>query len=211
MRRWENHLLNIFKEKIVFEYTTIQNLESPFLYKEKGSKFIGYAFQIEDKKEVETHLQEIKKEHPLARHICYGYLLKDSYRAYDDGEPNGTAGLPIYNQILSFGLNHVLVVVVRYFGGTKLGVSGLISAYKNTAKNTLAQCEKVQVEISFRLRIQCQYQNLSLLFAFLQNSQGKIQRQTLDETCQFWVDFPLKSKADVIDKISQYNFGFEEI
>lgn len=107
------------------------------LYKEKASKFYGYLFPIYSEQDVENALLELKKIHPKSRHACYAYRLSPSeqiYRANDDGEPSGTAGKPIYNQILSAELYNTLVVVVRYFGGTKLGASGLIRAYKTAAE-----------------------------------------------------------------------------
>ena len=109
-------------------------------YKEKGSKFLAYAFEINDTDEFKSQLEKIKKEHFKARHHCYAYAIgtqHEIFRYNDDGEPSGTAGIPIYNQIKSFGLTNVGIIVVRYFGGTKLGVSGLINAYKTAAKQAL--------------------------------------------------------------------------
>ncbi len=111
-------------------------------YKEKGSKFLAYAYSVSSEREVKTHLENLKKQYPDARHHCFAYILADlqnSSRASDDGEPNNSAGVPILNQIRSFGLSNVLVVVVRYFGGTKLGVSGLVNAYKTSAKEALSK------------------------------------------------------------------------
>ncbi len=121
---------------------TYQTIETPTIgeYKAKGSKFIAYAFSVQNKQTIKDRLEEVRKEHNKARHHCYGYRLglgKDEYRANDDGEPSGTAGRPILGQIDSFGLSHVLIVVVRYFGGTKLGTSGLKTAYKAAAMEAL--------------------------------------------------------------------------
>lgn len=116
------------------------------LFKDRGSKFVGYAFPVSNTDDVKARLEELKVLHPSARHICYAYLLgeeAEEYRANDDGEPNGSAGLPILNQIKSKDVTNVLVTVVRYFGGTKLGVSGLINAYKEAAKEALKNAKVI--------------------------------------------------------------------
>ena len=110
------------------------------LYKEKGSKFIALAFTVMNEDEVKQALSEVKKKYYDARHHCYAYMIgpdKDCFRSSDDGEPSGTAGKPILNQILSRDVTNVCVIVVRYFGGIKLGVSGLINAYKTAARDAL--------------------------------------------------------------------------
>jgi len=119
------------------------------LYKDKGSKFIAYAFAVKTEEDVKQHLSEIKKLEYAARHHCYAYILhpdKSAQRDNDDGEPSNTAGKPILGQILSRELTNTLVVVVRYFGGVKLGVSGLITAYRNAASDAL---ENISVEKRF--------------------------------------------------------------
>jgi uncharacterized YigZ family protein len=128
-------------------------------YKEKGSKFIAYVFSMEDENKLGEYLAGVKVEHPKARHFCFAYRLKmngELFRVNDDGEPSGTAGKPILGQILSFGLSDVLVVVVRYFGGTKLGASGLIQAYKSAAEDGLIQAGK---------KIKYVYKKYTLLFS----------------------------------------------
>lgn len=126
------------------------------LYKEKGSKFIAYAFEVQSEQAVKDCLEEVRQEHFKARHHCYAYRLGlegKRFRANDDGEPSGTAGRPILGQIDSFGLSNVLVVVVRYFGGTKLGTSGLKRAYKSSTIDALEQAtiEERIVEQFFEL------------------------------------------------------------
>ncbi len=122
-----------------FTYKTIAgNAEG--LYKEKGSKFIATAFTVTSEEEVKQALAEVKKKYYDARHHCYAYMIgpdKSCFRSSDDGEPSGTAGKPILNQILSKDVTNVCVIVVRYFGGIKLGVSGLINAYKTAARDAL--------------------------------------------------------------------------
>lgn len=116
-------------------------------FKDKGSKFHAYAFPVESEEEIMQHLQDVKKEHFKARHHCYAYRIgmdKNNFRANDDGEPSSTAGKPILGQLDSFGVTNVFIVVVRYFGGTKLGVSGLINAYRTSAAEALKAAEIIQ-------------------------------------------------------------------
>lgn len=120
-------------------YQIIKNPAEGF-YKDKGSKFISYAIPVSDEDEVKEQLELIKKNHYDARHHCFAYAIgfeRDVFRMNDDGEPSGTAGKPIYGQILSYDVINILIVVVRYFGGTKLGVRGLIDAYKTAASDAL--------------------------------------------------------------------------
>ena len=128
--------------------SSFQTITTPItgLYKEKGSKFIAYAYPVSSDDEIKNHLELLRKEHPKARHYCYAYRMTPDgslYRSNDDGEPSGTAGKPILGQLLSFDVTNTLVVVVRYFGGTKLGASGLIHAYKAAAQDALSQADIV--------------------------------------------------------------------
>jgi uncharacterized YigZ family protein len=144
-------------------YKTIEK-SSEGLFKEKGSKFLGYAFHITNEDQVKEIVQRIKKEHFSARHHCYAYRLGfsgEKYRINDDGEPSGTAGKPIYGQLLSHEITNVLIVVVRYFGGTLLGVSGLINAYKSAALDVIvnSKIELKVIEIKFELLFDYPIQN----------------------------------------------------
>lgn len=112
--------------------------------REKGSRFYTYTFPIDNEHDVKKHLSELKDQYPDATHHCYAFKTGEYYRVNDDGEPNNSAGLPIYRQILSSGLDYVLIVVVRYFGGKKLGIPGLIKAYGEAAAQCLEKTEKVQ-------------------------------------------------------------------
>ena len=119
------------------EYKTLANPSAEVIFKDRGSKFLGYAYPISSEKEVAPIISKLKEKHHKARHWCYAWRLGVdvvSFRANDDGEPNNSAGQPIYGQILSNDVTNILLVVVRYFGGTKLGVGGLISAYKTAAQ-----------------------------------------------------------------------------
>lgn len=138
-------------------YRTLKAPSAPQLFKDRGSKFFGYAYPITHADEVASIIENLKKEHNTARHWCYAYQLglgEPEYRANDDGEPSNSAGQPIYGQIQAFELTDVLVVVVRYFGGTKLGVGGLINAYRTGAKLALeaSAIETRYVEIPFVIK-----------------------------------------------------------
>jgi uncharacterized YigZ family protein len=145
-------------------YKTILESSSEVLFKEKNSKFYGFAFPVTSETEVKIHIEQLKKEHFSARHWCYAYQMGTTtlqYRANDDGEPNNSAGMPIYGQIQSFELTNVLVVVVRYFGGVKLGVGGLISAYRETAKMALEQSHIIEKTIDVHFLLTFDYKNMN--------------------------------------------------
>ena len=121
-------------------YYTIKEASKGKIYKEKNSKFYGYAFPINSKNHIPQYIKQVKSTHHSAQHFCYAYQIGETnvqYRVNDDGEPKNSAGMPIYGQILAHDLTNILIVVVRYFGGVKLGVSGLINAYKTGAKYAL--------------------------------------------------------------------------
>ena len=140
-------------------YKTIST-PSEGLFKDKGSKFIAYAYPVTSEDQIKEIVQSIKKEHYSARHHCYAWRLgheKLLFRANDDGEPSSTAGKPILGQIQSFDLTNILIVVVRYFGGTLLGVSGLINAYRNAALDAINQAEIVEKLVEKDLLIEFDY------------------------------------------------------
>lgn len=140
-------------------YRTISN-PSEGIFKDKGSKFISYAYPVTTETEIREILQTIKKEHHSARHHCYAWRLgyeKLLFRANDDGEPSSTSGKPILGQIQFFDLTDILIIVVRYFGGTLLGVSGLINAYRNAALDAITQADIVEKVVEKRLKIEFDY------------------------------------------------------
>ena len=168
-----------------YTYRTIAK-ESEGLYKEKGSRFIALAYPVRTEEEVKQHVAEVKKKYYDARHHCYAYILgpnKDAYRQNDDGEPSGTAGRPIHGQLLSKDLTDTLIIVIRYFGGIKLGVSGLINAYKTAAKDALDNSTIVEkfVEEDYQLR----FPPLSMnkVMQLLKRETVKITDQQYDTDC----------------------------
>ena len=169
-------------------YKTIASSVQEVIFKEKSSKFLGYAFPVTSEEEIKAHLEAVKKEHFSARHWCYawqlGYGTNQRYRANDDGEPNNTAGIPIYGQIQSFELTNILVIVVRYFGGIKLGVGGLVQAYKTTAQLTLQEAEIEEKLITEELRICFEYPLMNKVMRVVKEQNLNITQQLLTENCE---------------------------
>ena len=164
-------------------YNTIAFPSEESLFKEKSSKFFGYAFPIESEDEVKPIIEILKKQHPHAVHYCYAYQIGTEtiqYRANDDGEPSNTAGAPIYGQIQSFGLTNVLVVVVRIYGGIKLGVGGLISAYKTSAQITLESCEIIEKTIDIPFQISFDYKNMNKVMRVIKEKKLDIASQEME-------------------------------
>ena len=164
-------------------YTTIAKATEEILFKEKSSKFFGYSYPIESEEEVKPIIEQLRKLHPHAVHYCYAYQIgteKISYRANDDGEPSNTAGAPIYGQIQSFGLTNVLLVVVRIFGGIKLGVGGLISAYKTTAQLVLEEAEIIEKTIDISFLISFDYKNMNKVMRVIKEKKLDIVTQTME-------------------------------
>lgn len=164
-------------------YTTIAKATDEILFKEKSSKFYGYAFPIESEEEVKPIIEQLRKQHPHAVHYCYAYQIgteKISYRANDDGEPNNSAGAPIYGQIQSFGLTNILLVVVRIFGGIKLGVGGLITAYKTAAQLVLEEAEIIEKTIDTPFLISFDYKNMNKVMRVIKEKKLDIVTQTME-------------------------------
>ncbi len=174
-------------------YRTLQK-PSEGLYKDKGSKFLAFAYPVSNEADVKQHVEQIKKEYFDARHHCYAYILGpkgDTFRANDDGEPSGTAGRPIHGQILSAGLTNVLVVVVRYFGGILLGTSGLIVAYKEATRDALSQASIKECTVDQRYRIQFDYLSMNAVMKILKDYSLVPQNQQYDMDCSLEVDLRL--------------------
>jgi len=164
-------------------YKTILKSSKETLFKEKGSKFFGYAFPVFTENDVKNCLEELKKKHHSARHFCYAYQIgieKIKFRANDDGEPNNSAGLPIYGQIQSFEVTNVLVVSVRYFGGTKLGVGGLISAYKTSAQLTLEIAKIIEKTIDIQFKLNFNYDMMNAVQRIIKERNITIINQKLE-------------------------------
>ena len=168
-------------------YKTLSAPTDEIIYKEKGSKFIGYAFPVNTEVEIMGIIQRIKNEHYKANHCCYAYKTGTEFvqhRANDDGEPTHSAGTPIYGQIQSFGLTNVLVLVVRYFGGVKLGVGGLVNAYKTTAQLSLAKAECTTKTIDKEMEIAFSYEHLNKVLKVVREYNAEIKTQVMELNCK---------------------------
>ena len=168
-------------------YKTITKPSIETLFKDRNSKFYGYAFPVTDETSIKDFLEFLRKNHHTARHFCYAWQLGTEsvrFRANDDGEPSNSAGMPIYGQIQSFDVTNILVVSVRYFGGTKLGVGGLINAYRASARLTLesSSIEEKTIDDSFQLNFQ--YDLMSKVLRILKENSITITRQKLEMDCE---------------------------
>lgn len=167
------------------------------LYKEKGSKFIAFAYPVNNEEEVKKLVQHLKKEHHSARHHCYAYRLGNEgehYRANDDGEPSGTAGKPILGQLISHNLTNILVVVVRYFGGTLLGVSGLINAYKNSAIEAINQAEIIEKIIENFYQLEFGYPLQNSVMKVIKDHNLEIIKTAYDMNCKIEIAVRLNNE-----------------
>ena len=186
-------------------YKTIANPSEPILLKEKNSKFLGYAFPIDNEEEVKEIIDDLRKQNNGAGHFCYAYQVgvdKISYRANDDGEPNNSAGMPIYGQIQSFEVTNVLVVVVRYFGGVKLGVGGLISAYKLAAQMSLENAAIIEKTIDVHFIVSFDYQNMNKVMRVIKEKNLDIVSQKMEMDCEIEVKTRKKNAEMVFDIFS---------
>ncbi len=184
-------------------YRTIDASSEEILYKEKNSKFYGYAFPVSKEEEIKIHLEHLKKRHFGAVHFCYAYQIGTdniTFRANDDGEPSNSAGMPIYGQIQSFELTNVLVVVVRFFGGIKLGVGGLISAYKTAAQMTLEASAIIEKTINIRFVITFDYKNINKIMRIIKEKNLEIISQKMELSCKIEIA-ARKKNAEMIFSI----------
>ncbi|MEM0541143.1 YigZ family protein [Flavobacterium sp. j3] len=183
-------------------YKTIVSPSKGVLLKEKNSKFFGYTFPITTEEDVKKNLELLKAEHPAAGHFCYAFQLgttKKHYRTNDDGEPNNSAGLPIYGQIQSYGVTNTLVVIVRIYGGTKLGVGGLISAYKTAAQMALENSDIVERTIAIYFQINFDYKNMNKVMRIIKEKNLEIVSQKMDETCEILFSTRKKNAEMIVD------------
>ncbi len=185
-------------------YRTIKH-RSEGVFRDKGSKFLAFAFPVYTADEIKRKLDELRKEYHDARHHCYAFRLgadRERYRAYDDGEPSGSAGNPILGQIRSNDLSNILIVVVRYFGGTLLGVGGLINAYRTAAANAIEEATIITAAERDLIGINFPYSMMNEIMKIIRDEGMKIQEQGFAENCQIKA-LVRKSRTDqVLNRIS---------
>ena len=185
-------------------YKTLK-LPSQGIFKDKGSKFLAFAYPVYTENEIKIHLLHLRKEYFDARHHCYAYALgrnREVYRTFDDGEPSGTAGKPIYGQILSTGLTNVLIIVVRYFGGVKLGVGGLISAYKLAAEEALNKAIIIEKEVTEPINLVYSYSATPEVMRLVKEYDLNILQQHFDTECVLLSEVKIRYKAGLLEKIA---------
>lgn len=192
-------------------YKTITKPAQGELFKDKNSKFYGFAFPVTQEEQIKQHLEDLKKEHYSARHWCYAYQIGTEtiqYRANDDGEPNNSAGMPIYGQIQSFEVTNILIVVIRYYGGVKLGVGGLINAYRTGAQLALEASKIVERTINKKFKLNFEYKNMSKVMRILKENDVEITNQTLELNCTLEISVRKTHSSKVFDLFDQF-FGVE--
>ncbi len=183
--------------------TILESAEA--LYKEKSSKFLIYAYHVESEEQIKGYLEPLRKLHYDATHHCYAWRLGyrgEKFRANDDGEPSSTAGKPILGQLLSADVTNCLIVVVRYFGGTKLGVSGLIEAYRDSAEAVLAEATIVELTIDVTLDVEFSYLSMNSVMRIVKELEPRIVRQEFDNLCRMRL-LIRESKSEIL--ISKLN------
>lgn len=189
----------------VYTYNTIE-VATTADFKDRGSKFVAFAYPLKRIEEVKSILQTLKKGHPKAVHFCYAYRMGvdgTQYRANDDGEPSGSAGRPILGQIDSASFTNILVVVVRYFGGTLLGVPGLVNAYKSATALALQQAIRVEKNIEKQIQLSFNYPDMGAVLYILKQSGAQVLHQDLQLFCEMTVGIPLAHYSPTADKLSE--------
>lgn len=192
-------------------YKTIAKASQEVLFKDKNSKFYGYAFPVNNEEDIKILIESLKKQHHSARHWCYAFQLGTqeefvSFRANDDGEPNNSAGMPIYGQIQSFEVTNVLIIVVRYFGGTKLGVSGLINAYRTTALMALEASTVITNIITQNIKVVFEYANINKVMRIIKEKNLNIVNQKLELECEIIIAVRLKEVSHIL-KVFESHHG----
>jgi len=185
-------------------------------YKEKGSKFIAIAVPFDDESKLDEILSEIKNDHPKARHYCYAWQIginRDKFRMNDDGEPSGTAGKPIFGQIQSFNLSNVAIVVVRYFGGTKLGVSGLTNAYKMASRAAIENAIIIEKFLFADYNLIFDYSNMGHILSVLKEKEIQIIQKSFENSCLVHIRLRISEETNKLKDIKSgiLNISREEI
>jgi uncharacterized YigZ family protein len=183
-------------------YQTILVPSEEVLFKEKNSKFFGYAFPVSNESQINNYIIQLKKQHHSARHYCYAWQIGTEitqYRVNDDGEPNNSAGQPIFGQIQSFNVTNILIVIVRYFGGTKLGVGGLISAYRTAAQMAMEASNIMVKTINIEYDIIFDYKNMNKVMRIIKEKNLYIINQQLEISCKIGISVRRKNSQEIFD------------
>lgn len=184
-------------------YQSITTASPEVLFKDRNSKFFGYAFPIKSEEEANEHLDELRSRHHKARHWCYAWQIGKEefhYRANDDGEPSNSAGMPIYGQIQSFDVTNILIVVVRYFGGVKLGVGGLINAYKTAAQMALESSDILKRTIDEVFVVKFDYPEMNKVMQVIKKNNLNVIDQKLEIDCKIFLAVRKKDAGTIFSK-----------
>jgi len=187
------------------EYYTLKG-ESTGLFKDKGSRFLAFAWPVRTEEEIKVHLDTLRKEYHDARHHCYAWRLgwdKQHFRANDDGEPGNSAGKPILGQIQSFDLTNVLIVVVRYFGGTLLGVGGLIQAYRSAAQDAISNGEIITALVMHNYRVSFPYSDMNHVMKVIKDHDLEQSEQLFESSCSLLIGVRKSLAETVVEKLSK--------
>ena len=187
-----------------FTYNEIE-YDSKSFYSEKSSRFVSYAFKVNNVSDVKLRLQNIRKLEKSANHYCYAYVLKhdqSDFRMNDDGEPSSTAGKQIYNVIKKFNLTNIIVIVVRYFGGTKLGISGLIRCYRSCATLAINNSKIINKKIIDLIEINFKIEHINSVMKIIKNENLKIKEQKISTTSKIILETPRKKVDEILKKLN---------
>ncbi|MGV4412858.1 IMPACT family protein [Chryseobacterium sp. T1] len=190
----------------IYDYQSIEKPIEDILLKEKGSKFIGFAYPVNSDDDVKKRLNHLYDLHPKATHHCYAFrigLTGENYRANDDGEPSGSAGLPIYNQLLAHQITNVLLVIIRYYGGTKLGVGGLVKTYKESAKLILEEANIITKELESFIEIKFKFNQQNVIFSLLNRNNAQILDFDAQQICVIKAKIKTAQKESISDQLSE--------
>lgn len=185
-------------------YKTLAN-STEGIFKDRGSKFLAFGFQVSNEDEARAKLEDIRKEYHDARHHCYAWRLGNETiqeRANDDGEPGNSAGKPILNQLIKYELTNVILVVVRYFGGTLLGVGGLINAYRSATEDALKKARIIKVERKVTYRIVFEYANMNSVMSIVKDHNLDIYTRDFGNTCQMEIGISMKSVDEILKRFN---------
>ena len=198
-------------------YQSITKPSEEVIFKNRNSKFFGYAFPIKSEEEVKGHIEDLKKKHHQARHWCYAWQLGKEeqdyqFRANDDGEPSNSAGMPIYGQIQSYDVTNILIVVVRYFGGVKLGVGGLINAYRTAAQMALEESDILKRTIDNLYLLQFDYPEMNVVMRIIKEYNLNVVDQQLALDCKIFISVRKKESESIFEKFSNvYKVEIKEL
>ena len=187
-----------------FTYNEIE-YDSKSFYSEKSSRFVSYAYKVDNISDVKSRLQNIRKLEKSANHYCYAYVLKhdqSDFRMNDDGEPSSTAGKQIYNVIKKFNLTNIIIIVVRYFGGTKLGISGLIRCYRSCATLAINSSKIINKQIIDLIEINFKIEHINSVMKIIKNENLKIKEQKISTTSKIILETPRKKVDKIFEKLN---------